>query len=93
MSNVVTEIVNKDLCSSCGVCAGLCPSGALSMVAQDNGDLAPCVDADRCLEKCHLCLDVCPFLAGVHNPRERNAGLFSGVSGAKYDENVGWFGW
>ena len=91
MNNIITATVAKDLCSSCGVCAGLCPSGALSIEVQDNGDLVPHVDVDRCLEKCHLCLDVCPFSSGVHNPHERNMELFSGISGAKYDENIGWY--
>ena len=91
MKNVVTEIVDKDLCSGCGVCAGICPSSALSMEVQDNGDLTPRMDVVRCVEKCHLCLDVCPFSAGVHNPRERNGKLFSGIPEAKFDEDIGWY--
>ncbi len=90
MMNIVTEIADKELCSSCGVCAGFCPTDALSMEIQKNGDLVPLVDAERCLEKCHLCLDVCPFSEGVHNPRERNVELFSGIPGAMYDEDIGW---
>lgn len=91
MNNVVSETVDKDLCSGCGVCAAFCPSGALSMEVRDNGDLVPYVDADRCLEECHLCLDVCPFSTGVYSPRDTNRVLFSGVSGAKYDEAIGWY--
>lgn len=91
MKNVVTEIVAKDLCSSCGVCAGLCPTHALVMELQDNGDLVPRLAADLCLEKCHLCLDVCPFSFGVHNPRRRNGELFSGLVDGKYHEDIGWF--
>jgi len=91
MDNVVRKVVENDRCCSCGICAGLCPSGALSMEVRDNGDLVPRLDADRCLDNCHLCLDVCPFLSGFHNPRERNVELFSGISDAKYDENIGWY--
>jgi len=90
MNNVVRDVVQKDRCCSCGVCVGLCPTGALSMEFQGNGDLTPRLHADRCLDKCHLCLDVCPFSEGVHNPRERNVELFSGISDAKYDEDIGW---
>ena len=91
MKNVVTEIVAKELCSSCGVCAGLCPTRALAMAQQENGDLVPRVAADRCLEKCHLCLDVCPFSAGIHDPRKSNVDLFSVLSDARFDENIGWY--
>ena len=90
MKNIVTRIVEKDLCSSCGVCAGLCPSGALSMKVQENGDLTPVIDTERCLKKCHLCLDLCPFSKGLHNPREKNVELFSSIPDAKFDENIGW---
>lgn len=91
MNNIINAIVDMDICSSCGVCTGLCPTAALSMGIHDNGDLVPSVDADLCLEKCYICLDVCPFSAGVHNPRERNMEIFSGISDAKYDEDIGWY--
>lgn len=90
MSDVVHEVVGKDICSGCGVCAGLCPANALSMEIQRNGDPVPCLDAARCADKCHLCLEACPFTEGVHNPRERNVELFSSVPAAKYDEDIGW---
>ncbi|MCX7424609.1 MAG: Coenzyme F420 hydrogenase/dehydrogenase, beta subunit C-terminal domain [Planctomycetia bacterium] len=60
------------------------------MSIREDGDLAPRVDTPRCLEKCHLCLDACPFSGGVHNPRERNIELFRDQPGATYDENIGW---
>ena len=91
MNNVVTEIVDKDLCSSCGVCAGLCPTDALSMKIQENGDLAPCLNAERCLDKCHLCLDICPFSEGVYNPRKANKNLFCVQQNSHFDENIGWY--
>lgn len=90
MDNVVQTVVNKGYCSSCGICAGICPTDALSMEIQGNGDLAPCLDAARCADNCHLCLDICPFSVGVYNPRERNTQLFSVQSNAKCNEDIGW---
>ena len=90
MDNVVRKVVQKEICCSCGVCAGLCPTDALSMEIQGNGDLAPCLDAARCADNCHLCLDICPFSVGVYNPRERNTQLFSVQSDAKCNEDIGW---
>lgn len=88
--NVLSEVVGKDLCCSCGVCAGLCPTNTLSMKLQANGDLTPHVGDGRCLDKCRICLDVCPFSEGVYNPRERNTQLFSVQSDAKCNEDIGW---
>jgi len=91
MNNVVEDIVRKNLCSSCGVCAGVCPSNVLAMKVDDKGDLLPHVYSERCIEKCHLCLDVCPFSKGLHNPREKNIELFSNTPEAEYDKNIGWY--
>jgi len=37
MQNVMSEVIQEALCSSCGFCAGLCPSGVLSMEVQEIG--------------------------------------------------------
>jgi coenzyme F420-reducing hydrogenase beta subunit len=60
------------------------------MKLQINGDLTPHFCDGRCLDKCHICLDVCPFSQGVYNPRERNTQLFSVQSNAKCNEDIGW---
>lgn len=89
--NVVTDVVDRGLCSGCGVCVGLCPQGALQMATLPSGDLvASCVG--ECLERCNLCLSVCPFAAGVHDPRQDNTELFGpqAQSAAVFHENLGW---
>ena len=91
MSDVVHSVVEKDLCSSCGVCAGLCPTDALSMKIQRNGDLTPFVDDSRCHDNCQLCHDICPFAEGAHNPRRLNTELYSVQPNAKFLEDVGWY--
>ncbi len=58
--HVVNEVVENDICSGCGVCAGVCPSKILDMNVQANGDLAPVITG-KCPPRCELCLDVCPF--------------------------------
>lgn len=90
MTNVVSEVVRKGKCSGCGVCAGICPANVLSMELQENGDLVPKIINDHCIDKCHQCLDVCPFSQGYHNPRQQNADLFKSFPNAKYDDHIGW---
>ena len=54
----VTQIVNKGLCTSCGVCAGSCPKDCISFKYGKERNI-PLVDVNKCV-KCGLCYDVCP---------------------------------
>ncbi|MEE4287538.1 MAG: Coenzyme F420 hydrogenase/dehydrogenase, beta subunit C-terminal domain [Mariniphaga sp.] len=56
---VITEVVNQDLCTGCGLCVYKCPSGALKMNWNEYGFLVPEI-ADECNDNGD-CLTVCPF--------------------------------
>lgn len=90
MSNIVDVVVDRGLCSGCGVCAGHCPSGILKMATLANGDLAAAI-CGQCEDKCSVCLSVCPFAKGYHDPRPRNTELFGqgGDEEQIFDENIG----
>jgi ferredoxin len=49
-------IVEKDTCTSCGVCVDVCPVTAIEM-----DDIAV-IDADTCTD-CAACVDECPVSA------------------------------
>lgn len=63
---VVSEIVEADLCIGCGVCVGVCPSSLLSMRWEAYGDLTASISGD-CPPSCNICLKVCPFADGNFN--------------------------
>jgi ferredoxin len=66
------RIFKRELCVRCGTCAGLCPSGAITMAG---GEIA--YDDRRCLGCCG-CLNVCPANAWVSSwfdPSVYNKGL------------------
>jgi len=92
LMNVVTSVVANDLCSGCGVCAGVCQHDALTMLTRSNGDLAV-TQAGACHEKCDLCLRICPFADGVHQPRELSTELFGPTSDYQpaFDNAIGWY--
>jgi len=69
MDTVVTKVVARDLCSGCGICVGTCPHKNLVMVTAESGDRVPKL-LGECGKNCDLCLLVCPFTRGSHNPRE-----------------------
>ena len=54
----VTQIVNKGLCTSCGVCAGACRKGCIAFDYGKERNV-PIINKDTCVN-CGLCYDVCP---------------------------------
>lgn len=51
--------VNKGLCVGCGLCAEICPRGAISLLWGQAE-----IDPSRC-NSCRQCMDVCPQAAIV----------------------------
>ncbi|MGP8281487.1 MAG: mercury methylation ferredoxin HgcB [Desulfomonilaceae bacterium] len=58
LKDVVTLSLNKDKCTSCGVCLEVCPRNVL---VRNNGSV-DVVDRDACIE-CGACALNCPFAA------------------------------
>ncbi len=89
-SNVCAHTVADDLCIGCGVCAGVCPSGNLTMSWNADGCYQP-VDSGRCAGGCHACLDVCPFGDREENEDAIAAGLFARVEGISHTPQTGYY--
>lgn len=53
------NIEDKKDCCGCNACGDICPKGAISFVADDEGFLYPHVEEAKCV-KCGLCLRTCP---------------------------------
>lgn len=58
MCNNVSEIVNKDLCVSCGACISVCSKGAIEFRFL-KGVFQPRIDTTKCTN-CGLCHNICP---------------------------------
>jgi coenzyme F420-reducing hydrogenase beta subunit/O-antigen/teichoic acid export membrane protein len=91
-TSVVNAVVEQGRCSGCGVCAGLCPSGALEMHTGLDGDLV-CVMAGACKVTCGICTEICPFATSIHDPRPRNIALFgdSRDPPLHFHPSIGWY--
>ena len=50
---------NEDMCTSCGACTAICPSGALYI---ERPSMEVRFDSDNCVI-CHLCVRACPVRA------------------------------
>jgi coenzyme F420 hydrogenase subunit beta len=58
MMNTIERVVVANLCTGCGICAGICPNNAISMIIR-SGIYLPEVNYNECVE-CQLCLKSCP---------------------------------
>ena len=55
--NVISEIVEHQLCIGCGISAGVCPSRILKMDWKDNGETSPKL-LGSCPNVCDICLNL-----------------------------------
>ena len=54
-------ITERTLCTGCGICATVCPTGSIAMQADQKGFLYPYIHATTCCQ-CGKCTHVCPVL-------------------------------
>ncbi len=72
----IKNMVNSNLCTGCGTCAGICSSKALEMEMTHEGRYSPKIVNNNCQE-CLLCTKVCP--AGNENFKELNQFIFNKI--------------
>jgi len=87
---VIEKVVVQDLCIGCGVCAGMCPRGLLSMKFNKFGEYNACLDKP-CEINCELCLKVCPFSAGNDNEDALAKELYADTGGIKHHKATGYY--
>ena len=54
----ITDVSAKRNCTSCQMCAAICPKNAISIALDLNGFYRPRVDDSLCVD-CGICMKVC----------------------------------
>jgi coenzyme F420-reducing hydrogenase beta subunit len=90
MQNTVKKIVNNDFCIGCGICAGICPAGALKMIFNKYGEYNVQKEDSLC-SSCGLCLKVCPFYYKNENEYDIAKRLFYDLRGIQYQPEIGFY--
>lgn len=57
--DTVQFVVDRHLCTSCGICAAVCPHASITMDINSYGIYVPVIDVDTCTE-CGICVRSCP---------------------------------
>jgi len=89
--NVCTEVVGKNLCIGCGLCAAICPRENLKIKFNRFGEYNALQIGNRCGEKCGLCLKVCPFYKNEDNEDTLGKKLFAETAGIKHTPETGYY--
>jgi len=89
--NVCTEVVAKNLCIGCGICASVCPRQNLKIEFNKFGEYNALEIGNSCGEKCTLCLKVCPFYNNKDNEDTLGKKLFAETPGIKHTPETGYY--
>jgi len=86
----VSDLVLNPFCIGCGVCAGICRAGSLSMTVSEDGFPRPRASMEACTA-CSLCIQVCPFLDHDADEDSLAAARYGGIEGIQHHPILGYF--
>lgn len=88
--NIIPYVVEKDKCIGCGLCDAICPVNVLTMEFNNKGHLQP-FETDGCLDKCTLCINVCPFIEENEDEKIIAKNLYSNIENINFHKDLGYF--
>lgn len=86
----VTDYIKSNFCVGCGICVSLCPTKHLD-IAYNNNKLFVQENSNVCLEKCDICLSVCPFSNQSSNEDVIGEKLYKAISDIHHAPECGYY--
>lgn len=86
--NIMELVVNQDKCIGCGVCQSICPIDILPMKFGKYGTFEP-HEVDGCLNKCSLCINICPFIEDNDDEIKISKDLYTDEHKIMFHEQLG----
>lgn len=74
----IKYIIQENVCSGCGTCAGICPKEAIEMRINERGFYIPKIDDVAC-NNCNICSKVCPQINKEENFNKLNKFVFGKI--------------
>jgi coenzyme F420 hydrogenase subunit beta len=74
------------LCTSCGMCAGICPTAAVKIVKNQYSQYIPLFEEDKC-NACNQCINCCPGI-DITYAQQAGIGAFQKIFLANSNDNA-----
>lgn len=88
--NIIELVVDKNRCIGCGTCVAICPANVLH-IGFDKTGLYQAFETNGCLEKCSLCINICPFIKTNKNEMEIAKNIYKKQDKINFHKNLGYF--
>lgn len=86
----ITNITSPDnSCIGCGICVSLCPTKHLLIKKNNYNQLAIFEKDNRCIDKCSICIDTCPFSNSSDSESAISLSCFN--TSEKYNNITGYY--
>jgi coenzyme F420-reducing hydrogenase beta subunit len=91
--SVIEQVVDREWCIGCGMCAAVCPGKRLEMRFNGRGEYNP-EEVDGCTEcgqGCSLCYQLCPSHGNTKSETDIGFERYGNIEGIRHTDETGYY--